>query len=140
MVNNVLFFLGDKPVTAFSLCIVIAVAIGLVLMLREQKKQGLRADTTEIFALLALPLGLICGRLFYCLCNFRLFLYELGIVRVFHLWDGGYAMVGIVLGGVLAARITGKITRQNTLAVLDMIAVPSAVMIALCRFAEYFSG
>jgi len=136
----VLFTIGDRPVTLFALCIVIAVSAGLWMMRWEQKKQGLHADTTEIFALLALPLGLLGGRFIYCLCNFRLFIYELGLSRMLRLWDGGYAMLGIALGAALAAWITGKITSQSALRVLDMIAAPCAIIIALCRFAEGASG
>lgn len=140
MEKYVLFRIGERPVTLFALCVMVAVAVGLWQMHREQKKQGLRADTTEIYALLALPLGLIFGRLVYCVCNFRLYLYEMGLVRVLHLWDGGYAMLGIAMGSALAAWITGKSTRQDTKRVLDMIAAPSALIIALCRFSELASG
>ncbi len=140
MEKNVLFTLGDRSVTLFSVWVAAAVAMGLLLMYREQKKQGLASNTTEIFALLSLPLGLLCGRLIYCLCNFRLYLYELGLVRVLYLWDGGYAMIGLGLGVALAAWITGKITRQSTAGILDMIASPMALIIALCRFAEGVSG
>ena len=140
MEKYVLFTLGERAVTLFSLCVALAAALGMLLMGREQKKQGLRADTTEIFSLLALPLCLIGGRLVYCLCNFRLYLYELGVGRVLYLWDGGYAMLGLGLGAALAAWSTGKITRQAPARILDMIAAPSALIIALCRFAEGFSG
>lgn len=140
MERYVLFTLGERPVTLFSLCVVIAASVGIWLMHGEQKKQGLREDTTEIYALLSLPLGLIFGRLIYCLCNFRLYLYEMGLSRALHLWDGGYAMLGIALGAFLAAWVTGRITRQDTRRILDMIAAPSAMIIALCRFAEYTSG
>lgn len=135
-----LFYLFGQPVTLFSLCIALAVAAGLLLIRREQKKMGLRADTTEIFALLSIPLGLIGGRIVYCLVNFRLYLLDLGVAEVFRLWNGGYALLGIALGCALAAWLTARITRQSPAKVLDMIAAPSALMIALGRFAEWTSG
>jgi len=136
----VLFSVFDRPVTLFAVCVMLAVAAGLFLIHREQKKSGMKAETTEVFALLALPLGLLCGRIAYFLCNFRIYLYEMGIARVLHLWDGGYALLGIALGVALAGFMTAKITRQSAGKVLDMIAAPAALMIALCRFAELTSG
>lgn len=135
----VLFDLFGRPVTLFSLCVILAIAAGLLLIRREQKKSGLRADTTEIFALLAIPLGLLGGRIVYCLANLGMYM-ELGLLQMLKLWEGGYSMLGILPGVALAGWITGKITRQPAAKVLDMIAAPAALMIALCRFAEWASG
>ena len=134
-----LFYLFGRPVTLFSLCIALAVAVGLFLIYREQKKSGLRADTTEIFALLAIPLGLLGGRIVYCLSNLSMYL-EFGAVRMLKLWEGGYAMLGILPGVALAANLTGKITHQPVAQILDMVAAPGALIIALCRFSEWASG
>lgn len=135
----VLFSLLGRPVTAYALCIVIALALGLLLMAMQQKKHGLRGDTVEIFALLALPLGLAGARLFYCLARLTYFMEE-GLGNVLRLWDGGYAMWGAALGAVLAAILTAKITRQSAVKVLDAIAAPAALVMALGRLAEFFSG
>lgn len=135
----VLFSLGGLPVTLYALCIMIAVALGLLLIYREQKKNGLRADTTEIFALLSLPLALIGARLIYCLCRIGLYM-EMGFANVLRLWDGGYSLMGAALGVVTAALLTAKITKQKAAKILDAIAPPAALVIALCRFAELASG
>lgn len=135
----VLFSLFGMPVTAYALCVVIVLALGLLLMVWEQKKHGLRGDTAEIFALLALPLGLVGARLFYCLSRLSFYMEE-GILNVLRLWDGGYAMWGAALGAVIAAILAAKITRQSAVKVLDAIAAPAALVIALGRLAEFFSG
>lgn len=135
----VLFHLGGMPVTAYALCIVIAIAAGLLLMAWEQRKQHLRCDTVEIFAMLAIPLGLVCARLFYCAARLDMYM-ELGMINVLRLWDGGYAMWGAALGAVLAALLTAKITKQSAVALMDAMAAPAALTMALGRLAEYFSG
>lgn len=135
----VLFSLLGRPVTLYALFVVIALGLGLLLMAWEQKKLRLRSDTVEIFALLALPLGLIGARLFYCLCRLSVYM-ELGLVNILRLWDGGYALWGAVGGVVLAAILTAKITRQSVSRLLDMITSPAALTIALCRFAEAANG
>jgi len=135
----VLFSLFGLPVTLYALCVMLALAAGLLMMYREQKKYRLRQDTTEIFALLALPLGVIFARLVYCLCRMDIYS-EMGIGGVLRIWEGGYSLMGAALGAVLAAALTARITRQSLLTLLDTFAPPAALMIALCRFAEWASG
>ena len=135
----VLFTVLGRPVTAYALCIVAALALGLLLMAWQQKKNALRCDTAEIFALLALPLGLVGARMFYCLARLTVFM-ELGMGNMLRLWDGGYAMWGAAGGAVLAAILTAKITRQSAARILDAMAAPAALVMALGRFAEVFNG
>lgn len=135
----VLFELFGLPVTLYAVLLVCAFAAGLLCLRFEQKRAGLRTETTEIFALLALPLGLLGARLFYCLVRLTLYL-EIGLGSVLRLWDGGYALWGAVGGGMLAALLTAKLTRQSAVKLLDALAVPAALTIAIARFAEFASG
>ena len=137
--KNVLFTLLGKPVTLYAALLVCAFVLGLLMLYREQKKASLRSDTTEIFALLALPLGLICARLFYCLARLTLYM-EIGLESVLRLWEGGYALWGAVGGAVIAAILTAKITKQPAVKLLDALSAPAALVIALGRLAELTNG
>ena len=136
---HVLFSLFGMPVTAYALCLAAAAALGLLLLVGVQKKYGLRGDTAEIFALLALPLGLVGARLFYCLCRLDFYI-EMGPVEMLRWWHGGYALWGAVGGAMLAALLTAKITKQSPVKLLDALAAPAALTIALGRLAEAFNG
>lgn len=137
--SQVLCTLFSLPVTHYAACVVGAVALGLLLLAWEQKKCGLRPGTAEIFALLALPLGLLCGRAFYCLARLQVYM-EMGLGHILRLWEGGYALWGVVGGCILAAVLTARLTHQRTAALLDALTVPGAVTLALCRFAEPLCG
>ena len=137
--KHVLFEILGLPVTLYALCVVVALSLGLVHLAVNQKKYGLRTDTAEIFAMLALPLGLVGARVFYCLCRLPLYM-EMGWSSVFRLWEGGYALWGAVLGTVTAAVLAGKITRQPVAKLLDALSAPAALVIALSRLAEMTNG
>ena len=137
--RNVLFNLFGLPVTLYAALLVTAFVAGLLLLHLNQRKAGLAPDTTEVFALLTLPLGLVGARVFYCLARLPLYM-EIGLGNVFRLWDGGYALWGAVGGAVLAAVIAAKITRQSAVRLLDALAAPAALTIAIARFAEFASG
>jgi len=135
----VLFEMFGLPVTAYALCLAGALTLGLGLLAWQQKKHGLRCDTVEIFALLALPLGLVGARLFYCLARLD-FYTEMGLSEIFMPWHGGYALWGAVGGAVIAAILTAKITKQPAVKLLDALSAPAALVIALGRLAELTNG
>ena len=133
------FSVAGFQVTAYGLCVVLALAVGMFLLAWQCRRDGLKPETASIAGLLALPLGLIGARVFYCAVRINFYL-EIGLVNMLRLWDGGYALWGALGGAALAAIITGKVTRQPAARVLDAFATPAALVIALCRFAEYLNG
>lgn len=137
--SQVLFTLFSLPVTRYAACVVAAIGVGLLLLAWEQKKCGLRPSTAEVFALWALPLGLLGGRAFYCLARLQVYL-EMGLAHTLCLWEGGYALWGVVGGCVAAAVLTSRLTHQRTVTLLDALTVPAMVTVALCRFAEVTCG
>lgn len=87
----------------YSLLMMIAVALGLFLAMREEKRLRLPKDTVLNYALLAVPLGIIGARLYYVAFSFDKFSSDLW--EIFRLWHGGLAIYGAVLGGAVAALI-----------------------------------
>lgn len=137
--DTILFSVSGLPVTAYALCLVISLAAGLALFFILGKKRRIRRDALWLTALLALPLGLLGARLFYCVARVHYYL-EIGLENVLRLWDGGYALWGAVGGVSLSAVIAGKMEKQPVGKLLDALAPPAALVIALTRFAEYFSS
>jgi len=135
----VVFSLLGLPVTSYALCLALGLGAGLLLYFWWARRQGIGENPRWRGALLALPLGVIGARLFYCLA--RIYLYEeIGLDAVFRLWEGGYALWGAVGGAALGGFLAAKISRCSAASLLDAMAFPGAVMIALARLAEYFSG
>ena len=127
------------PVTAYALCLVISLGIGLLCFFLDGRKNGMSIDALWRTALLSVPLGVIGARLFHFLGNY--FYYEeMGFAALLRLWDGGFALWGAVGGTALAALIAGKLNHVSVASLLDTLAAPAALTIGLSRFAEYFSG
>ncbi len=129
----------DLTIPMYALALVVAVVAGLLLMHGLCRKKGLKGTTALNFALLALPLGLIGARLFYVVNRFSVF-QEAGLELVTNLWFGGYALWGAIGGGVLAALLCAKLTKQKFSRIMDAAAAPTVLVIGLARLAEYFNG
>ncbi len=137
--DAIVFSAFGRPVTAYALCLTLSVAAGLALFFFLGKKQGIGEDGLFRAALLALPLALLGARLFYCVARIYYFL-EIGLENVLRLWDGGYALWGAAGGAALAAVIAAKTEKRPVGQMMDALAPPAALVIALTHFAEYFSG
>ncbi len=132
-----------KTISLFSLTIYpygLALAVSAFFcFLLMQHRSRLKAGSVSWFALFAVPLGLLGGRLGYFLVSLTWFM-DRGVGTFFRLNEGGYMLYGVMAGLVLAAWLTGRMTRQPAPAVLDEAAAPFALFTALARAAEFFSG
>ncbi|MBQ9263251.1 MAG: prolipoprotein diacylglyceryl transferase [Clostridia bacterium] len=130
---------GSVAVYRYGLAMACAALIALLFMEYLGKRQGLRYGTVSHFALWAIPLGVLGGRLGYCLVSFN-WLMEQGLSFFFQFARGGYMLYGAMAGVILAGFLTGKCTRQNAGRILDVAAAPAALLIALGRIAEPLVG
>ncbi len=91
--------------------------------------------TTPLLLLLSILLGGICSRLLFCLLNQELgFMMPIG--SWFNITGGGWSMIGLVGGVMLAGFLAGKITKQNPGVTLDIAACALPAFLALERIGE----
>ncbi len=121
----------------YSLIIVTAIALGVYLCGREEKRLGLPKDTAIDSVLWAIPLGIIGARLYYVAFAWDQF--SGNLIRILYVWEGGVAIYGALLGGLLGVWLNARRKKINLLTLLDMIA-PSVVLAqALGRWGNYFN-
>ena len=117
------------------------IALGIVFALwwacREEKRLALPRDTMVDLALRLIPLGIIGARLYYVIFAWDTF--RDNPVTALYIWQGGLAIYGGVIGGVIGAVWYCRRKRVPLLRVLDAIA-PGVVMAqAIGRWGNYFN-
>ena len=129
--SSVAFQLGAYEVKWYGVIIAAAVVLAIYLATRIARYRGLTVDNIIDFALIAVPLGVVCARLYYIAFSWAEFVdgpdFPLSLIQI---QKGGIAIYGAVIGGVLAAFIYSKFKKINILALLD-IAAP-VVVLAQC--------
>lgn len=130
--------MGSFHVTAYGICIAMAAAISLAASYAGMRK--LQNSAWEIFAVWCLPLALLGARLFYVIARFSYVVDLFGAGYILRLWEGGYAFWGAAGGCALAGAICARRTGLRAGEILDAAAPSLLLALALCRFAEYFSG
>ena len=125
--------LGFLTVYPFGLLIILPVAGALALTAGYMRKAGLKKETAGWFALLAVPLAFLLARVGYCLFIIDQILGTEDFGLVLRVGEGGFLLWGALGGGLLAAWITGKITKQPAGRIMDTAVVGACLLIAAGR-------
>ena len=121
----------------YSFLIVLGASFAVFLASREEKHAGLPKDTVIDFALIALPCGIIGARVYYVAFSWPQFKDD--ILSVFRVWEGGIAIYGAVIAGLLAAWFFCRRKKISFLTLCDVIAPGLVLAQALGRWGNYFN-
>lgn len=122
---RVAFNLFGIPIHWYGIIIATGLVIGVILGILEAKRRGYRSEMILDFMLLAIPIGIICARLYYVIFSWEM--YAGNILKAFAIWEGGLAIYGAVIGGAIAALVFYKWRRVPIGEILD-IAAPSLIL------------
>lgn len=106
MIDRVAFRLfGENGIAIhwYGIIIAFGLVIGVILGVREARRRGYRLDLVLDFILIAIPLCVVCARLYYVIPEWEN--YANDILKIFAVWEGGLAIYGAVIGGIIAAVI-----------------------------------
>jgi phosphatidylglycerol:prolipoprotein diacylglycerol transferase len=123
--DRVAFSIFGKDIYWYGIIIACALIVGVVLGIREAKRRGYRSEMILDFMLIAIPLCIVCARLYYV--AFEWPMYAQDPIKIIAIWEGGLAIYGAVIGGLIAAVIFFSWRRVPVGEVMD-IAAPSLVI------------
>ncbi len=125
-------------VSVYGLLIALAILAAVVLASRDENRLGLPQGTALDVALCVVPCGLIGARIYYVL--FRWELYAAHPLSVLYVWEGGLAIYGGLIGGLLGLIVLAKIKRLRLWALTDLIIPYVLLAQAIGRWGNFFNG
>jgi len=143
--------LGPVPVRAYALFIIIGIVVALVLGQRRWEarggaREGAWSDEDHgavvyDIALWAVPFGLVGGRLYHVMTDWRTYFGEdgAGLAGAFRIWDGGLGIWGAVALGGVGAWIGCRRRGIPLPAFADAIAPGIILAQAIGRLGNYFN-
>jgi phosphatidylglycerol:prolipoprotein diacylglycerol transferase len=99
-IDPIAFSLGPVEVAWYGVIIAVGILVALFLASREAERLGLDDELVTDIALWVVPLGFIGARLYYVLFELDYYLQNPG--QIIAIWNGGLAIYGGIIGGVLA--------------------------------------
>ena len=90
-------------------------------MMRRAPVFGLTQDDVLDEVLWAVPIGVICARLYYCIFYWEL--YADNPISILYIWEGGLAIYGGVIGGAITILAVSRVKKIPTGVMLDVAAM-----------------
>lgn len=133
--------LGPIPIRAYALCIIIGIVAALLIGDRRWRARGGEPGVIYDIALWAVPFGLIGGRLYHLMTDWRTYFGEggAGWEATPRIWDGGLGIWGAVALGGIGAWIGCRRRKIPLPAFGDAVAPGIVLAQAIGRLGNYFN-
>lgn len=132
--------LGPIPLRAYALCIITGIIVALALTLRRYKSRGGDPDMVWDAAIVAIPAGIIGGRLYHVITDHdKYFGPGKDPWQVFNFSAGGLGIMGAVALGTLAVWALFKFKNVPLAPFADSVAPGIILAQAIGRLGNYFN-
>lgn len=138
-INPIIFSIGHFMLRWYSLIVMTAVVVGVWLSAREAERKGFKKDDIYDGALYVIVAGLLGARLFHVLDHWP-DEYAANPIRALYIWEGGLAIWGAVIGGLIAVAILAWRRGWRLSALLDASAPGLVLAQAIGRIACVITG
>ncbi|MBD2108130.1 prolipoprotein diacylglyceryl transferase [Nodosilinea sp. FACHB-13] len=134
----IIFQLGPLAIRWYGLLIAIALAIGITLAQRLAQRRGLDPEAVADLSIWLVLGALPAARLYYV--AFEWDRYADDPLSAFAIWQGGIAIHGAILGGMLAALLFARLNRLSFWALADVVAPALVLGQAIGRWGNFFNS
>ncbi|MGF6906677.1 prolipoprotein diacylglyceryl transferase [Fusobacterium sp. PH5-44] len=122
----------------YGIMIALGFVVALTIAKYHVKSEGKDSALFENYAFIALFSGILGARLYYVIFNWDY--YSSHLSKILAIWEGGLAIHGGIIGGVIGTCIYGKIKQLNPLVLGDYIAAPFLLGQAFGRIGNFMNG
>ena len=136
--DRVAFTIFGIDVMWYGVLIATGMLIGIALAIREAKRVGISEDDVLNIAIIAIPVAIICARLYYVIFSWDYYSQNPG--EVFNIRGGGLAIHGGLIGGILTGFIYAKIKKLDFFKTADAVMVGMPLAQAIGRWGNFING
>ena len=115
--NPVAFTVLGKDIYWYGILIAGGFLLAVLYMMYRAKTFGITQDDVLDLVLWAVPIGVICARLYYCV--FYWDLYRDNPISMLYIWEGGLAIYGGIIGGAITVLVLSRVKKIPPLVMLD---------------------
>ena len=138
MMNPVLFDFKYIQIRWYSLLLLVAFALGMLLIHKEGKK--LNVDKNYLFNIMfwSVIFGLLGARIYYVIFNFSE--YSSDLTEIYKVWHGGLAIHGGIIAGIITIIVYTKKYNVDIYKILDIFAPALLLGQAIGRWGNFFNS
>lgn len=137
IIPEIAFQLFGIPIYWYAILIVTGMVIGIILCKIYNGKFNIKFEDIIDLAVYVLPISIICARLYYVAFSWEY--YSTNLENIIRIKDGGLAIYGGLIGGVITIIIYCKIKKKNPLDITDYIVPTVALAQSIGRWGNYIN-
>lgn len=134
--NPILLDLGFIQIRWYSVLILFAFIIGYFLVINRCQKKGISTTQISDMCFYLVIVSILGARIYYCIFNFNQYK---NIIDIFKIWEGGLAIHGGVIAGIIFIYFFTKKKKIPLLEVLDIFAPALVLGQAIGRWGNFFN-
>lgn len=138
-IDPIIFHIGHFAVRWYGLILLVAMVAGVWLTAREADRKGFNKDDVYVAAQWIVIGGLIGARVFHVLDHWS-HEYAMNPIRALYIWEGGLAIWGGLVGGLIAGALIARRRHWNFPKLLDAVAPGLVLAQAIGRIACIITG
>ena len=135
--NNVAFYIASKPIYWYGILIMLGVILAVVYASARSGQFGIRQDDLYDAVLFAVPLGIVCARLYYVIFEWEQ--YKNNLLEIIAIWHGGLAIYGGIIGGIIVIVVLCRVKKIYVMDMLDLFAGAVPIGQILGRWGNFFN-
>lgn len=130
--------LGPIQIYWYSIFIFIGMLIACIVIYKESQKQGIEEEFLVNLTFNTIIIGIIGARLYYILFNLPYYINN--PIEMLEIWNGGLAIHGGIIAGLLFIIYYCKKHEMNLWKILDIIVVGLIIAQAIGRWGNFFNS
>lgn len=135
--NPVAFTIFGIDIMWYGVLISLGVLLGVIFALRECKRIGFKEDDLLDFLLIAIPSAIVGARAYYVIFSWDFYSKNPG--EIINIRNGGLAIHGALIAGVIVGILFCKIRKINVLKLLDIVMPSVALGQAIGRWGNFIN-
>ncbi len=136
--DKVALDLGPIQIYWYSIFIFLGMLVACIIIYKEAKKRGIDEDFLVNLTFDTIIIGIIGARVYYVIFNLPYYLNN--PLEILQIWNGGLAIHGGILAGLLFIIYYCKKNEVNVWKMLDIIVVGLIIAQAIVRWGNFFNS
>ncbi|KPH72441.1 prolipoprotein diacylglyceryl transferase [Oceanobacillus caeni] len=137
--NRVFIEIGPLTIYWYGVIIAVGAGLGLWLAMKEADRLDLNKELLIDFIVYAVPIAIICARIYYVTFEWSERYANGPFWKVFAIWEGGIAIHGAIIGGVLTAIVFSRARKIPFWQLADIVAPSLILAQAIGRWGNFMN-
>lgn len=129
--------IGNFTIAYYGIIIAIGMLLGMVVAVKRAKSTGQKPDDYVDLVILGMVFGVIGARIYYVIFSWDM--YKNDLLSIFNLRQGGLAIYGGIIAGVITVFVVTRIKKINFGQACDTVAMSVPIGQILGRWGNFFN-